>query len=79
MKGYYDDTLSTVCKACSTQIANCNDCFYNSTYRASDAGAGALQYGCFGCVYGYYLSNNHCVQYVTCSAGQGANQLTNTC
>lgn len=79
MKGFYDDKISTVCKPCNAQIAHCNDCFYNSTYRAADAAAGSLQYGCFGCQYGYFISNNQCIQYATCPAGQGANQNSNTC
>lgn len=74
--GYYDDRVSTVCKPCTQNIANCNDCFYNSTYTA---GGGSLQYGCFGCNTGYFLTGNTCTQYVTCPAGQGPNPSTNTC
>ena len=46
-KGYYDDRVSTVCKTCTSRIANCADCFYNSTYLPADAASGALQQGCF--------------------------------
>lgn len=73
---YYDDKVSTICKPCTQNIANCNDCFYNSTYTA---GGGSLQYGCFGCQTGYFLTGNSCTQLVTCPTGQGPNTLTNTC
>lgn len=73
---YYDDKVSTICKPCTQNIANCNDCFYNSTYVS---GGGSLQYGCFGCANGYFLSGNTCVQLVTCPAGQGPNPSTNLC
>ena len=78
-KGYYDDKVSTVCKTCTSRIANCNDCFYNSTYSAVDAASGARQYGCFGCITGFVLVNNACNAYIACPAGQGANPTTNVC
>lgn len=78
-KGYYDDKVSTVCKTCTSRIANCADCFYNSTYSAADSASGALQYGCFSCNNGYILSSNTCLAYTVCPAGQGANPTTNVC
>lgn len=77
--GYFDPKNSSVCIACTTRISNCVDCFYNSTYSAGDAAAGALQYGCFGCANGFFLNSNACAAYVVCPAGQGANKLTNVC
>ena len=77
--GYYDDRVSTVCKSCTSRIANCADCFYNSTYLPADAGRGALQYGCFSCANGYLLIGNACSAYTTCSSGSGANPITNIC
>ena len=77
--GYYDNKVTSVCQACTTRISNCADCYYNSTYSASDSAAGAIQYGCSACLTGYVLLNNACSAYVICPAGQGPNQLINVC
>ena len=79
MENYYEDPVTTVCQHCSNFLSNCADCFYNSTYQASDAAAGAIQFGCFECDSGYFLENLACHPPATCTGATVLNMETNQC